>query len=376
LVVRLHEFLFINSSFILWRKKMIQLVLIKRFLLAAALACCSRTTAGLAAERLPASGADLAETSVSGISSGAAMAVQFHVAHSGMVKGAGVIAGIPYYCAEDSSNRATQNCMKPDPAHPVPGAAHLKDITDSLARSGAVDDTANLKNSRVWLFSGKADTVVFTPVMDAVRDYYGFYLPNDNQIIYRKDVNAGHAMVTENYGAACDYTGAPYVDDCNIDAAGALLTHIYGQLNPPSGQASGRIIEFDQTEFLPDGDAHGHSLSDRGYVYVPPSCVSEQCRVHVALHGCLQQADAVGDVFYKQAGYNRWADANKIIVLYPQTISRWGWGWPFYTLNFVWNPSACWDWWGYDSADYHTRKGPQIQAIRAMVDRLSTKANR
>ncbi|PPD00957.1 MAG: polyhydroxybutyrate depolymerase, partial [Methylocystis sp.] len=59
--------------------------------------------------------------------------------------------------------------------------------------------------------------------------------------------------------------------------------------------------------------------------------------------------------------------------VYPQTISRWGWGWPFYTLNFVLNPNACWDWWGYDSAEHHTKKGPQIAAIRAIVDRLATK---
>ncbi len=65
-----------------------------------------------------------------------------------------------------------------------------------------------------------------------------------------------------------------------------------------------------------------------------------------------------------------------IIVLYPQTISRWGWGWPFYTFNFRWNPNACWDWWGYDSADYHTKKGAQIQAIRAMVERLARQRNR
>jgi len=42
-------------------------------------------------------------------------------------------------------------------------------------------------------------------------------------------------------------------------------------------------------------------------------------------------------------------------------------------LNFVWNPNACWDWWGYDSVDYPTKKGPQIAAIRAIVDRLATK---
>ena len=44
---------------------------------------------------LPALGADLEATSVSGLSSGAFMASQFHIAHSRIVVGAGIVAGGP-----------------------------------------------------------------------------------------------------------------------------------------------------------------------------------------------------------------------------------------------------------------------------------------
>jgi poly(3-hydroxybutyrate) depolymerase len=321
---------------------------------------------------LPSYGATLSETSISGISSGAAMALQFHIAHSSIVKGAGIIAGIPYDCAEQSSNRATHNCMKPDSDSPAPDPARLKGITDALARAGAVDDVANLKKARVWLFSGKNDEVVLPPVMDAVHRYYSLFMPSD-RIVYRNDIDAGHAMVTEDYGNPCSANASPFVDDCNFDAAKALLEQIYGSLKLPAGSPGGKYIEFNQKEFLPANNAYNHSMSDIGYAYVPNDCASQSCRVHVALHGCLQQADEVDDAFYKHAGYNRWAETNRIIVLYPQTIRRWGWGWPFYTFNFVWNPSACWDWWGYDSAEHHTKKGPQIAAIRAMVERLAGK---
>ena len=37
--------------------------------------------------------------STSGISSGAFMATQMHVAYSASIKGAGVVAGGPYHCA-------------------------------------------------------------------------------------------------------------------------------------------------------------------------------------------------------------------------------------------------------------------------------------
>src|SRR5690349_978678 len=50
--------------------------------------------------KLPALNIDPHETSVSGLSSGAFMAVQFAIAHSSTIKGVGIIAGGPYYCAK------------------------------------------------------------------------------------------------------------------------------------------------------------------------------------------------------------------------------------------------------------------------------------
>jgi hypothetical protein len=43
------------------------------------------------------------ETSISGISSGAFMAVQFATAWSSVIKGVGVVAGGPFYCAQASA---------------------------------------------------------------------------------------------------------------------------------------------------------------------------------------------------------------------------------------------------------------------------------
>jgi poly(3-hydroxybutyrate) depolymerase len=49
--------------------------------------------------RLPAFNVDIRQTSVSGLSAGGFMAVQFDVAFSSILKGAGIIAGGPYSCA-------------------------------------------------------------------------------------------------------------------------------------------------------------------------------------------------------------------------------------------------------------------------------------
>ena len=65
-----------------------------------------------AAVNLPQLNIDKTQTSVSGLSSGGFMAVQLHVGHSAtFAKGAGIVAGGPFYCAEGSIVNATGRCM-------------------------------------------------------------------------------------------------------------------------------------------------------------------------------------------------------------------------------------------------------------------------
>jgi len=90
------------------------------------------------------------------------------------------------------------------------------------------------------------------------------------------------------------------------------------------------------------------------------------CRVHIALHGCLQDTGDVDRHFIDDTGYNAWADTNRLIVLYPQAAK----GWEPY------NPLGCWDWWSYvDHEDsYVTKSGSQIKTIKAMLDALTARA--
>ena len=321
----------------------------------------------LAAEKLAPLDADATATSVSGISSGGYMAVQFHVAHSAMVSGVGVLAAGPYYCAQGNVLTAVNNCMSPSALAPVPRVALLKTITDTLAGAGLIDATANLKRAKVWLFTGKQDQTVEPSVVKALQAYYGEYVPA-SAIVLVSTVDAGHAMVTDDYGGRCSATAPPFINDCHFDAAGKLLEHIYGKLKPAVTNESGRVVAFDQAEFVA-GSPYDVSLADTGYAYVPKSCESTRCKVHVAFHGCKQSAEAVGEKFVRHAGYNRWADSNGIIVLYPQTISRSGFG--VFSFTYILNPNGCWDWWGYTGPQYHTHNGAQVRAVRAMIDRLT-----
>lgn len=325
---------------------------VRRALLAVALGAPVAFNAAAAVQALPQLNIDGTQTTVSGVSSGGYMAVQLHVAYSATFrKGVGVVAAGPFYCAEGSVTYATGRCMTHSTSIPV---SSLVSTTNSWATSGAVDPTANLANSKVYLFSGTSDSVVKTAVVDDLKTYYGNYVPAAN-IAYQKNLPAEHAWLTDDFGSACGLKAEPYINDCDFDQAGAMLQHLYGSLNPRNnGALGGAFVEFDQTGFTT-----GHAMGTTGWAYVPQACqAGATCRLHVALHGCKQNVATIGQQYVRSTGLNRWADTNQIVVLYPQTGQT--------------ATNACWDWWGYDSADYAKKSGPQMKAVKAMVDQIGS----
>src|SRR3978361_641167 len=62
--------------------------------------------------------AAIGESSISGISSGAFMAVQFGTAWSSVIKGVGVIAGGPYWCAKADNDGFMHEGSTAGPEHP------------------------------------------------------------------------------------------------------------------------------------------------------------------------------------------------------------------------------------------------------------------
>jgi hypothetical protein len=342
-----------------------------------------------AQEKLAGHNAVIGESSISGISSGAFMAVQFATAWSSVVKGVGVVAGGPYWCAKadntwgywtsvwdylSSVSNATGPCMK----GPLGDLSALFAKAEAKAASGEIDPLQFVSRQKVYVFHGYNDAIVARAPTDAAAAFYRRYLGEANRgnLFYQTAVGAGHSLVvaqdSPNDGLnRCDKSEAPFIDACSHDQAGIILQHTYGPLNKPGpGPLTGTTKPFDQSIYTkPDGPST-LSLDRTGYVFIPKACASgEACRVHVALHGCEQN---VGNVkvkraFVDRAGYNAWADANRLIVLYPQTAaSSW----------YPWNSYACWDWWGYLSYNdnYVTKAGLQIKAIKAMLDALTSGA--
>lgn len=312
-------------------------------------------TISTSAEPLPDLQTDLARTSVSGVSSGAYMAGQMGIAFSDIVIGTGIVAGGPYDCAEGSLTLALQRCMEANLGHPDPARLAAR----ALAREARAEiaPLAGLRRARIYVAGGTEDETVWPEVVGSVPALYEALGVPATQVRVERSIAAGHGLITETFGNPCGTTARPYLNACGLDQAGAILQHIHGPLASPSTQPEGALLTFDQSAFLPDPTAQG--LARQGILYVPDACRAGGCAVHVAFHGCRQNAAAVGDTFARNAGFNRWADRNHLVILYPQTQAT--------SLN----PNACWDWWGYDDAGYATRDGRQMRAIHAMLERLA-----
>jgi predicted esterase len=310
---------------------------------------------------LPGYGADPHQTSVSGLSSGAFMAVQLQVAYSRSIIGAGVIAGGPYYCAANNTS-FTGICMGQMPL--VPPNPYLRaNAAKRFADAHLIDPVGNLAKRRVYVFSGTDDSIVRQPAVDATVAFFKQVGVRPVNLEYVNKMPAGHAVITPGSGNDCSANSAPYISHCSVggtgyDQAGAVLRHIYGALNPRIDAPAGQIVSFDQRKYA----AKDTGMADTGFLYVPQECTvaGVRCRVHVAIHGCTQSAESVGDKFYTQTGYNNWADSNKILVLYPQVNKS----------EVPSNRYGCWDWWGYTGDNYAHKTGTQMVAIKAMVNRL------
>ncbi len=359
--------------------------------LATALSLFSMLVCGFswAAEPLRLYPVDPAQVSVSGLSSGAFMANQLHIAHSAGIMGAAMIAGGLYGCAvlhptDDGVEALASQAAGPCVSTPflLEDVSFYADLARTLASKAEINSPSNLAHSRIYIFTGGSDSVVSSQTVEKGRDVYAALGVPIANIVFEDHsgpaARAGHSWVTRNFGGKCSANKAPYINDCAYDQAGAELKAIYGpDLKPPAVSASGQIVAFDQAEFVSGRAARANGLSDTGYLYLPKDCepgAPAPCRLHIVLHGCTQSSEALGAEFYSKIGVNEWADSNRIIVLYPQAhattvaeLSQKG----GLTALIDANPYGCWNWWGYaEDPRYLTKNGVQISAIWAMVRRI------
>jgi poly(3-hydroxybutyrate) depolymerase len=333
--------------------------------------------------------------SISGLSSGAFMTVQLQMAHSADFVGAGVIAGGPYRCVESFRGAAATAedayilnaeyiCMAPLTPSTAPDAKRLAELARQTAAAGLIDPVENLKSQRVYIFTGTKDSVVHQSVVRATRAFYEALGVPENQIAFVDNRPAGHCIYTNNPDdSPLDANRPPYINCGESMQSHDILGHIYGGLEPPAHTPAGELLRFDQTEFV-EGPFGRTSMGKTGWIYVPRAVADgEPARgVHIVLHGCKQghayvdylngrpaisQQAPYGGRYITGTGYNEMAEANNLIMLYPQATGDDG--------GAVQNPDGCWDWWGYtagdvEAPDYYSKNALQIRALHAMLDRV------
>ena len=286
---------------------------------------------------------------VSGVSAGGFMALQSHVAYADRIGGAGVIAAGPYHCAQGDVQVALSRCMTGEGIAVEP----LVEFVRTREGAGDIAPLAELESARVWIFHSPADTVVAPAAGAALAEFYRAFVP-ERQVVLVNDVEAAHGWPTLDAGAACLEAGGDYINDCDFDAAGAILGHLYGNLDPRTDASPGNLVAADFSRYF----GSGSNVAASGYLYVPDTCRSaaRECGLHIVFHGCVQGAEFVGDRFVMQAGFNEWAESNDLVIAYPQLEKS------------LFNPKGCWDWWGYTDANYDLRSGKQVAGVAALID--------
>nr|WP_163501576.1 PHB depolymerase family esterase [Halomonas socia] len=315
---------------------------------------------------LPVLDIDPARVSVLGVSSGGYMATQLAVAFPETYRGLGVFAAGPWGCAQGSLRLALGQCMTQ--RHGSPSLAELEGRLTAYRADERLGAAEALAQQRVFVWHGEEDEVVDPALGEMLATQYRGWLERPEQLTFISAEEVGHGWPVGGTGLAhiteladCRLGGSPHLLACDRDAAGEALNWLYGGLVLPEEDGRGTLLPFDQGEFY-----RGSGLAEQGQLYLPKTCEEgAPCGLVVALHGCNMSQQQIEDAFVRHTGLNAWATANRLAVLYPQAATSMA------------NPQGCWDWWGFDesswepSPGHETRDGHQLQALHAMVERLS-----
>jgi len=314
---------------------------------------------------------DTKQISVSGISSGADFTVQFHVAFSDVLMGAGVFAGEPYHCAvtrfKDDPPKIPYDHCKTYPNWV--NVTLLGEYAKEEENQGNISPLDNLIDHFIYLYRGEKDPIYLPGSVENTGEFYKLFLKSGTQVLLENTVPSLHCIPTVNYGTPCGIEGDPHgIERCNYDGAGICLSHIYQKtpLKPPGMATDDNLFDFDQTLYF--GSVFP-GLADIGWIYVPQKCqvpsIANPCKLHVFFHGCGMDYSipSFNFTYVKHAGFNYWAESNEMVVLYPQMGG--------YKNGTTQQKAGCWDSYGDTGADYCLKKGVQMATVRRMINAIS-----
>lgn len=288
-------------------------------------------------------------------------------------------------------------------AHPhLVNLTTLEQYAQQSAAEGLLDGLGNLSATRAFVYRGTHDSCYTHGVMEQTAQWFGRFARNaTEQVRFVDDVPSLHAIPTLRTGTACGtkkHGAAAYapgamhgLEACGFDGPGEALRHIYAgdgggaPLVPPANASAivaAHVVAFDQLPFGMRGDStKDMAFARTGYAYVPPRCrratergggsaaaaavpTTAPCRLHVFFHGCGSAYNSgatvaghgFNDTFIAHAGFSAWAEANDIVVLFPQKDAT---------------KETCWDGYGWGGPHWATKQGGQMAAVWRLVSHVA-----
>ena len=228
-------------------------------------------------------GANPNDVSISGVSSGAAMAIQYAVAHSKSIVGVGAIAGPQWGCADGSITEAVNDCMC--------GRAELKPkirVARQLSANGKIDSLSSRKPealNRSYVFHSPADTTVVKKSAAANIAFLTKFIGATPQVDWGNPVDgsdkAGHGIISPEDGndpCQADGNEVTYIRRCGAeDNAGKMFNALFGQGSSfdPSKRVNdipdSDVWQFDQSNLIDEVKALGSTGAPDSPILIPTS---------------------------------------------------------------------------------------------------------
>ena len=222
----------------------------------------------------------------------------------------------------------------------VPNPEQLAEARRATSRSvGRIDPVADVKDDRIYLFSGKDDHTVVPAIVGSARRFYeALGVPADH-ILYVADIPAGHALRHRGQGPGVRLHRQALHRRLRLrpgrGAAGADLRDVEA-----ARRCSRPAPSSCSTSARSHASSSNHGLSDDGHrlraAARAPRSAAAACTSPSTAAGRTARSSATPSRAIRAIA--RWADTNTLIVLFPQTATT-----PL-------NPQGCWDWWGYTGA--------------------------
>ncbi|KAI5361850.1 Putative esterase, PHB depolymerase, alpha/Beta hydrolase [Septoria linicola] len=325
---------------------------------------------------------DSTSITVSGFSAGGFMAAQLAIAYSSNFSAFGIFAGGPYDCARNQDFFTV--CMyNATPSIELP-TSNIKE----WSAEGRIESIDNLLSKKVYVQSGVLDEVIGLSVTRELVTQLENFVSREN-IRHVELEGAAHVFptnsdilnittsaVAKDIQPQCNSSTHPFIANCGYDGAGEMLQWLYNDnltippSKPKTSELQGTLHKYPQTHSL---GAMG--LAEHGYYYLPSTCrpnstslQPRKCKLHLALHGCTMSHNDIGEIFLRSSGYLDWAEANDMVVMFPQAERD-------ETLRPIWNGTefaggalACFDWIGWVGDDADWKSGKQMRAIMNAVE--------